>query len=163
MHTNIIIMVYPVTAGIVPFLRYWNNIDHFYTTNLQEIGTDTVGHIGRSGYKSEGIVGSIHDTPDRGTIPLYRYWNGLDHFYTTKSDDIGTTVVGVTGKHNYKSEGIAGYCFPNKRRRRDASTPLLRASRPSGDHFYTADIDEMVSAVLNGYKYEGILCYIRDF
>ncbi len=63
-----------ITAGTVPFYRYWNGADHFYTTNINEIGTSTPGHLGRHGYTSEGTAGRIHKTQVSGTIPLYRYW-----------------------------------------------------------------------------------------
>ena len=47
------------TAGtcIIPLYRYWRPSvsDHFYTTNIQEIGTATPGQVGKGGYQSEGI------------------------------------------------------------------------------------------------------------
>ena len=98
----------------VPLYRYWNNgNDHFYTTNANEIGTTTYGQVGRYGYKSEGVTGYCFPTRQAGTIPLYRYWNGRDHFYTTDMNEIGTIAYGQTGKHGYKSEGIA--CFVYRR------------------------------------------------
>ena len=44
--------------GTVPMYRYWNqhNHDHFYTTNIHEIGTVTAKEVGRDGYISEGVV-----------------------------------------------------------------------------------------------------------
>jgi hypothetical protein len=30
-------------AGTLPFYRYWNNYEHFYTTNANEIGTTSPG------------------------------------------------------------------------------------------------------------------------
>merc|ERR1712217_174462 len=44
--------------GSIPLYRYWKSKsgDHFYTTNVNEIGTTTPGHIGKHGYKSEGIA-----------------------------------------------------------------------------------------------------------
>ena len=46
------------------------------------------------------------------TVPLYRYWNGADHFYTTNWHEIGTHISGHTGQHNYRCEGIACYVYP---------------------------------------------------
>ena len=37
--------------------RYWNDADHFYTTNPLEIGTDVVGIVGKGKYKCEGFEG----------------------------------------------------------------------------------------------------------
>ena len=44
-------------TGTVPLYRYWKGSvsDHFYTTNVYEIGTVTPGQVGYHGYKSEGI------------------------------------------------------------------------------------------------------------
>ncbi len=148
-------------AGTVPFYRYFNGREHFYTTNIHEIGTGTHGKLGKLGkqcYTSEGTAGYIHDTQDSGTIPLYRYFNGHNHFYTTNSDEIGTTVHGVTGKHGYKSEGIAGYCYPHQLYKADGNKALYRAY--NGEHFYTTNLDEMISAVKGSYGFEGIACYI---
>ena len=148
-------------AGTVPFYRYWNGRDHFYTTNIHEIGTAIPGHLGRHGYRSEGITGRIHDTRVWGSVPLYRYFNGRsgDHFYTTNHHEIGTTVPGVTGKHRYKSEGIAGYCFPYQKHTYDARRPLYRAyNHKSGDHFYTLSANEIARAT--GWTFEGITCYV---
>src|SRR3990167_866712 len=39
-------------------------------------------------------------------IPVFRYWNGRDHFYTTHAGEIGTTTPGHVGHHNHKSEGV---------------------------------------------------------
>jgi hypothetical protein len=37
-------------------------------------------------------VGTFYDS---GNVPLYRYYNGKDHFYTTNSAEIGTKTPGV--------------------------------------------------------------------
>nr|WP_231503762.1 hypothetical protein [Paenibacillus sp. 1-18] len=39
-------------------------------------------------------------------MPLYRYYNGTDHFYTTDFNELGN------GRSGYSLEGIAGY-IPN--------------------------------------------------
>jgi hypothetical protein len=46
------------TPKTVPLYRYWrsNGADHFYTTNIREIGTAVPGRNGRHGYRSEGIT-----------------------------------------------------------------------------------------------------------
>ena len=52
------------------------------TTNRNEIGTTSVGQIGKHGYKSEGIAGYCYPRRLRGTIALHRYYNAItkDHF-----------------------------------------------------------------------------------
>ena len=94
-------------------LSLWTGKDHFYTTNPNEVGTTTPGHVGRAGYKSEGIAGYCFPEKDTipGTVPLYRYWKAsvMDHFYTTNPNEIGTTTWGQTGNHGYVSQGIICY------------------------------------------------------
>ena len=51
--------------GTVPLYRYWkaHRADHFYTTNIKEIGTATPGKVGRHGYTSEGITCYVFTRP----------------------------------------------------------------------------------------------------
>jgi len=145
--------------GGVPLYRYWGNSDHFYTTNEQEIGTTTPGKTGNHGYKSEGIACKVFTHADAGSVPLYRYWksNGVDHFYTTNGNEIGTTTPGKTGKYGYKSEGIAGYCFSNQVA---GTVPLHRYWNPTiTDHFYTTNWGELGRGK-KGWGYEGVQCYV---
>ena len=102
----------------VPLFRYYLNTgsirDHFYTTAITEIGTATPGKIGKYGYKSEGILGYCFREKQRGTVPLYRYYNPdlFDHFYTTSINEIGTAVHGRKGRYGYISEGVVCYVLP---------------------------------------------------
>ena len=101
---------------VLDLVRYWKSSksDHFYTINVDEIGTATSGAVGRFDYRSEGIQCLVYNKPRPGTVPLYRYWSGgnvIDHFYTTNPAEIGTTTRGRSGAHGYVSEGIAGYCL----------------------------------------------------
>lgn len=102
--------------GTLPLYRYWNGKNHFYTTNIGEIGTTIPGSTGKLGYKSEGIVGYCYPNHRTGTIPLHRYYQsaGVDHFYTVNADEIGTHASGQVGLHGYKDEGVACYVFPPK-------------------------------------------------
>lgn len=95
--------------GLVPLYRYFNGNDHFYTTNGAEIGTTTPGVVGNSGYKCEGIAGYCLPSQICGSVPLYRYFNGLDHFYTTSAAEIGTITLGEVGRFNHRFEGVACY------------------------------------------------------
>eukprot|EP01084_Bolivina_argentea_P161126 280512_1 len=102
---------------VVNLYRYWNAgiSDHFYTTNVDEIGTITSGETGQYGYHSEGVAGKCFTDQDARDhlVPLYRYWNpgNNDHFYTTNVDEIGTITSGETGQYGYQSEGISCYIF----------------------------------------------------
>ena len=99
---------------LVPLYRYYGNGDHFYTTNAHEIGTDVAGVTGKWGYKCEGIAGYVSPSAEQGCVPLYRYYNGKDHFYTQSSQEIGTITPGLMGHHGHKCEGIACYLFSSK-------------------------------------------------
>lgn len=155
----------------VPLYRYWKNskADHFYTTNMMEIGTAAPGTVGHFDYKSEGIQCLIFSKPLMGTIPLYRYWAGgdiIDHFYTTNAEEIGTTTNGEKGTDGYICEGITGYCYATAM---NGTIPLYRYySEQSKDHFYTTNPQEIGTTAIGeighfDYKSEGIVCYVLPY
>ena len=135
----------------VPFFRYWNGKDHFYTTNVNEIGTSVAGTRGHHGYISEGIQCKIYTVQVARTQPLYRYWNGMDHFYTQNPHEIGTTEAGVRGSHGYVSEGVAGYCFAKP----EAGTIPLYRYYGNGEHFYTTNAAEIGTIVPDKVGHHG--------
>ena len=147
--------------------RYWklSISDHFYTTNIYEIGTRSRGHRGHHGYISEGTQCLLYTRQVRGTVPLYRYWKADvgDHFYTTNRHEIGTTTPGRAGRHGYVSEGITGYCFPHAVA---GTVPLYRYWQlRHSDHFYTTDAREIGTTTpghvgRHSYKSEGVVCYV---
>jgi len=98
--------------GLLPVYRYNNDgkHNHFYTTNVGEIGTTQAGQAGNRGYVCEGVLGYVSPNPFHGGVPVYRYnKDDSDHFYTTNAGEIGKTNAGEVGNHGYKSEGILGY------------------------------------------------------
>eukprot|EP01084_Bolivina_argentea_P209987 357572_1 len=157
--------VYPIKqAKLIPFHRYFNGQDHFYTTNAQEIGTTTHGQKGHHGYTYEHIAAYIAAEKRDGYIPLHRYCKYLtEHFYTTNAQEIGTVVYGATGKYGYKYEGIAGWVAGHQVAH---SVPLYRYCKYLSEHFYTiAGIEEIGTITYGatgkyGYKCEGIACYV---
>ena len=54
-------------STFAPFYRYWraSGADHFYTTNILEIGVAVPGQKGKHGYKSEGVECILRTTPTR--------------------------------------------------------------------------------------------------
>jgi len=149
---------------LAPLYRYYNsaNVDHFYTVDFDELGS------GRLGYQYEGIECFIYPSQSRSDWfseqkPLYRYWGNTDHFYTTNRDEIGRTINGEVGNYGYKSEGIAGYCYPTYR---DGFVPLYRYYSSEGsNHFYTTTNYGASFRSLNGmdylkYDYERVACYV---
>ena len=150
------------TFFTVPFYRYYNGAEHFYTTDATEIGTTTVNVVGDYGYKFEGIAGSIYQAAGAGLVPLYRYYNNKEHFYTTSAGEIGTTTIGETGKHGYHFEGIAGYCFASPAE----GVKAFHRYYNGKDHFYTTNPEEIGTTTVGsvgkfGYKYEGVACYLK--
>ena len=130
--------------GFSYLYRYFNGREHFYTRSIHEIGTAVPGRKGNHGYTSEGIQCIIGSGRATGSVPLYRYWNGQEHFYTTNSNEIGVTTPGHVGHHGYRSEGIAGYCFPHKY---PNTVPLYRYWNGI-DHFYTTNWHEIGTNVI---------------
>ena len=132
-------------AGAVSFFRYYNGgiCDHFYTTNWGELGR------GKAGWNYEKTEGRIYSSRVSGTVPLYRWWNGKDHFYTGQSLSFRN--------HGYTSGGVAGYCFPGDLGSR--TIPLYRWYHGGrcNNHFYTTSYTE---GRRSGYKYEGVVCYV---
>ena len=150
------------------FYCYWQPSlnDHFYTTNIHEIGTATPGEVGHHGYISEGTQCLLYIRQVKGTVPLYRYYKpaGSDHFYTTASSEIGTTTHGKTGRHGYTNEGVAGYCFPKA----VAGTVPLYHYFKGTDHFYMTNAAEIGTTTAgqvgqHGYLSEGVACYVIPY
>jgi len=89
--------------GTVPLYRYWGSNDHFYTTNINEIGTARPGQRGKYNFVSEGVAGYCYPRPGRGLKPLYRFYHEgrhVNHFY--KCSDRNTPG-------GYKYEGVQCY------------------------------------------------------
>ena len=150
--------------GYAPFYRYWNGVEHFYTVNINEIGTAIPDQVGKFNYKSEGVQCIVCTRPEKGTLPLYRYWNGKDHFYTTSADEIGVISAGVTGKHGYTFESIAAYCYGEKK---ENNVPLYRYWN-GVEHFYTTnpvEIGTVTPGEVGNHKYrsEGVAGYVLPY
>ena len=156
-------------GSLAPFYRYFRKNgdlgDHFYTLDAEEIGTIEIGRTGKHGYAYEGVECKIHRSKVENSYPLYRYVKDsiMDHFYTLSSDEIGTVTPGEVGKHGYKSEGVAGYCFITQY---PGTIPLYRYwDRVSGDHFYTTSYREIGTRTpgnvgTHGYRYGGVACFV---
>ncbi len=83
--------------------------------------------------------------------PLFRLYNGKDHFYTTSESERDSAEKG-----GYNFEGIACYVDSSQV---DATVPLFRLYNGK-DHFYTTSESERDSAEKGGYTSEGIACYV---
>jgi len=146
--------------------RYWHPsvTDHFYTTNVGEIGTTTAGATGNHGYTYENEAFTVFNHHHAGLVPVYRYYldSVHDHFYTTNAAEINATNPGQVGNHGYKCEGILGYISPVEF---PGSIPVYRYYHESShDHFYTSNGQEIGTTHVgqsgtHGYKCEGVLGY----
>lgn len=92
--------------SLVPVQRYFNSECSDYLYQLQ---TDEVHGGNKEEYSSEGIVfyGAATQKQCDATLPLYRFWNGKHHIYTTDLVD-GKTRAGPNGIN----EGIICYIWP---------------------------------------------------
>ena len=176
-----------IISSFTPLYRYVKSSGgsrHYYTTNLNKIGTAIAGHKGKYGYRSEGISCILSSQSCKNVyhnnyiiiifitlaasvvVPLYRYGKGLNYLYTTNSSEIGTTVKGATGTDGYRYYGITGYCYPVQV---PNTLPLYRYDNPTnGDHLYTTDANEIGIVTpghtgKNGYIYEEIACFVYRY
>lgn len=148
---------------------------HFYTTSTDEI----IGLVNSGeGWSIEGIAffvyakeypaGQLGNMLGFTLIPLFRSYNheNNDHLYTTSLDE-------ALNSDGYQYESIAAWVLPA-----DASdtytpfmdhnethwlrtTPLHRLLSNSGEHFYTANEQELHLLPPDaGYQYEGVACRV---
>jgi hypothetical protein len=104
--------------GAVPLLRYYNQGNHFYTTDQQEGAM-----VANSGYAPEGAICLIlnHNGPQlANTTPFYRWNRGGEHFYTIDPTGEGAPLNG------FLLEGSIGYVYTSPQ---SFTIPLLRLFR----------------------------------
>ena len=106
-----------------------------------------------SGWLYEGIVCFVAANPLGDHVPLYRAWNGSDHFYTTSKNEYD----GLPSE--YAREGIACYVAAGEH---TGHKPLYRFyHKTKDDHIYTASENEKSNLEQDGaWRYEGIQCYV---
>ena len=109
-----------------PLYRYWHDVrgDHFYCR-------EGSGQSAQ-GYNFERIECYIYTYQAKGTVPLYRYYNGVDHYYTTDWLGSGSAIV---DNHEYGYERIECYVYPNQV---EGTVPIYRYYN-GRDHFYTRE------------------------
>eukprot|EP01084_Bolivina_argentea_P161127 280513_1 len=77
---------------VVNLYRYWNAgiSDHFYTTNVDEIGTITSGETGQYGYQSEGISCYIFGVTEAASTG---HMSASDHDLSVKGQDVSVVEI----------------------------------------------------------------------
>ncbi len=91
-------------ANSVPVFRYFNtgNGDHFYTTNFNELKN------GGNGWVLENRQAFfVYTSAINGSLPILRFYNGKDHFYTKNTNEFATPV----GMGTYRLEQTAFFAF----------------------------------------------------
>ena len=152
---------------LVDMLRYYTEdfsgpagATHFYTTNPKEELLD------ENLLKPENSQGTAwkmfrkESTNVAGTVPVYRLFNGGDHLYTIDGGEKSSAILA-----GYSFEGIVGlvYSQPGPDRIevfRFYRPPGIGVSGPiPGEHFYTADTNEIPTLPALGYVSEGVAFY----
>ena len=152
---------------LVDMLRYYTEdfsgpagATHFYTTNPKEELLD------ENLLKPENSQGTAwkmfrkESTNVAGTVPVYRLFNGGDHLYTIDGAEKSSAILS-----GYSFEGIVGlvYSQPGPDRIevfRFYRPPGIGVSGPiPGEHFYTADTNEIPTLPALGYVSEGTAFY----
>lgn len=126
-------------------LRYYNGVDHFYTTSIN-FDADLVPQF--PGYNYEKYMGGVYTTFKYTYCePIYKYYNGVDHFYTSNWNELGN------GANGYTYQGIAFYGVTNDIGK-NSCIPIYRYYN-GVDHFYTSNWNELGSGT-DQWHYEGI-------
>ena len=147
-------MIYPAGLG------YYNGINHFYTTTLNE---------GGSGWTYEGIQAFIFENQEANTVPFYRfcknvkiktglfsYTTYVDHYYTTDKNS------GVINGYTLENSGNPiGFVYTTNNTA--VKTVGLRQYYNSSifDHFYTTSLTELGNGA-NGYSFNCNCCYVVE-
>lgn len=139
----------PLTLGPrIPLHRYFNGMDHYFSTSFMANG--------QNGYTYEGIAGYVLKYGSAGTLPFLRYdqSNYVSHFYTTNYFELGSGCCG------WVAMGNEGYLFQTAQ---PGTGPLYRyginIAQAGAFHHYTMSYDEL-GAGKDGWKSEGIPGYL---
>ncbi len=102
-------------------------------------------------WEYEGIQCYVASGPDTNHIPIYRAWNGSDHFYTSSDNEYSGLPRG------YNKEGVRFYLSGSVNANH---VPFYRLYQPNADdHMYTTSASERDNARAHGWRYEGIIGY----
>lgn len=132
---------------------------HFYTTNKDEGDRAEM----EAKFRFEGIAAFVLPFPQSGAVPLHRSFNGSvgdggDHFYTINQAEQDAAVP-----NGWRKEPDACFVFDPNGPQPPNTIPLLRFFNDSiTDHFYTIDPSEGARAQSNGWRPEGVACFLFD-
>lgn len=88
-------------TGTIPLFGYHNNENHFYTTNISEMGS------GSGEWRLDGVVGYVYGSQQPNTIPLHRYISkdGVRHLYSADFNELGS------GNGDWSYEGVSCWVY----------------------------------------------------
>jgi len=92
-------------------------------------------------------------------VPLYRLYGQSHHFYTTNKAERDSAIQNA----NYVDEGVAGWVMPEKVPGTVALWRYVKEIPNYGTrHFYASNSVSRNAAVNDGYKSEGICCWVSE-
>jgi hypothetical protein len=104
-------------------------------------------------WTQEGNIGRVYNYQAKGTVPLYRLYNGTEHMFTINPSE-RDNIISTLGYH---SEGISGYVYSTQVA---GSQPIYRyRGTKSAGHFFTTSYTEINDGSAAGFAYEGIAYY----
>lgn len=147
-----------------PVHRFFDSFSHFYTKNRNEIFDSRF-----RGMQYEGVAFCVwNQPPDADSVAVLRYERDhgsekkFDRFLTVDPAEIGTTVVGEIGRHNFKFIENLGYVSKVPKLGLSA---IYRYYHDAGAHFYTKNPNEIgisVAGQRNGpWSCEGVIGYAK--
>lgn len=121
----------------LPVYRFWSDesSSHFYTMSEAERSYIESSYP-ESAWRFEGTVFYAYDSPQSGTLPVYRFWSEMNeaHFYTLQESEKSYL------ENNYPVsvwayENVAWHAYPSQV---EGTSPVYRFWSPMlQSHFYT--------------------------
>lgn len=142
--------VFPTRKGAeygVPMYRYYNVVtdQHFYTTNLGELG------YGVGPWIYEGARFCLKPTSSNGAVAVRRFLNLINggHFYTLSTTEANNGFP-------WRRENDMGFAYNPSGNQPNGTVAIYRYYNPySDDHFYTTDFRELGGGT-SIWIYEGV-------
>jgi subtilisin-like proprotein convertase family protein len=149
-----------------PVYRFWSPKTGRHFLTISELEKNKLINLFSSSWTYEGPLFYAFDTPQSGTLPVYRFWSNksLSHFYTMKESERTKLLTPPT---SWVDEGIKFYAYPA-----ESGDPQPIGTRPvyrfwglkSGSHVFTIKESERdkLTNMPTAWKYESIAWYALE-